>query len=163
MRTVTTSYDPELTEDKDVIRFLLQDTDPEGTDEWFVQDEEIEYMITVWKDRYGTLEWVAAMIADTIAARYAREVSYSADGVSINMGPVGQQFRELAASLREQHRSSLVGGFPDVGGVSPYEGPLQDVKPFSFGTGMHDDLSAGRQDYGNRDFPEYYPEQNPGV
>ena len=66
-------------------------------------------------------------------------------------------------SLREQHKSSLVGGFPDVGGVSPYEGTHPEIKPFAFGTGMHDDKSAGRQDYGSQDFPEYYPEENPGV
>jgi hypothetical protein len=160
---MTTTYDPALPTDKDVIRFLLQDTNADGEGDWFVQDEEIAYIISQWKPRYGTLEMVAAVMADVIAARYAREVSYSADGVSINLGAVGQQFRELAASLREQHRSALVGGFPDVGGVSPYEGPLPDVRPFIFGTGMHDDLSAGRQDYGSRDFPEYYPEDNPGV
>lgn len=160
---MSTTYNEALATDKDVVRFLLQDTNAAGDDEWFVQDEEIVYMITQWKDRYGTLEYVASVIADVIAARYAREVSYSADGVSIGLGAVGQQFRDLAASLREQHKSSLVGGFPDVGGVSPYEGPLPGVRPFAFGTGMHDDLSAGRQDYGSRDFPEYYPEDNPGV
>jgi hypothetical protein len=158
---VTTSYDPSLATDKDVVRFLIQDTGADS--EWFAQDEEINYMISKWKPLYGTLEFVAAAIADSLAARYAREVSYSADGVSINLGAVAQQFRELAASLREQHKSSLVGGFPDVGGVSPYEGTHPEIKPFAFGTGMHDDKSAGRQDYGSQDFPEYYPEENPGV
>lgn len=160
---MTTTYDNSLSENKDVVRFLIQDTDPEGTGEWFTQDEEIEYMISAWYEKYGTLEFVAAVMADTVAARYVREVSYSADGVSINMGPVAQQFRDLALSLREQHKSSLVGGLPDVGGVSPYEGRSPLVKPFAFGTGMHDDPAAGQQDYGGSDFPEFIPEENPGV
>jgi len=155
------TFDPALSTAKDQIRFLLQDV---GPDEWYVADETIEWMLSRWKPLYGTNEYVAAVIADTLAARYAREVSYSADGVSINLGAVGQQFRDLAASLREQHRSSLVGGIPDVGGVSPYEGRDHQVRPFAFGTGMHDDKGAGRQDYGGDDAPEYYQaEENPGV
>lgn len=154
------TYDAPDVNDKDAIRFLLQDT---NSQEWLLADEEIYYTINKWYDVYGSLEWVAAILADNLAARYAREASYSADGVSINLAQVAQQFRDLAASLREQHKSLLVGGSPDVGGVSPYEGQPHDVAPFAFGTGMHDDRSAGRQDYGNQDFPVYYPEENPGA
>lgn len=157
---MTYSYSSPDASEKDAVRFLLQDT---NSSEWLLSDEEIQYALTKWYDVYGTVEYVAAVLADNLSARYAREASYSADGVSINLAQSAQQFRDLATMLREQHRDSLVGGFPDVGGISPYEGSLPDVKPFSFGTGMHDDKSAGRQDYGSNDYPDYYPEETPGV
>lgn len=154
------SYDGPDVSAKDTVRFLLQDT---VSSDWLLSDEEISYALNRWMPVHGTYEFVAAVLADNLAARYAREASYSADGVSINLAQVAQQFRDLSANLREQHRDSLVGAGPDVGGVSPYEGLPHDVKPFAFGTGMHDDKAAGRQDYGSQDFPTYYPEENPGV
>lgn len=145
---MTFSYATAGITEKDTVRFLVQDTDPHNVEEWLVTDEEIEYSIATWKPLYGTLEYVAAMVADTIAARYAREASYSADGVSVSLGPVGDQYRMLAASLREQHKSLLVGGGPDAGGMSPDEQLLPDTKPFSFGKGIHDNIEAGPQEYG---------------
>jgi hypothetical protein len=144
--------------DKDTVRFLLQDTTEA---EHYLEDSEIQYGIDTWYELHGTLEFVAAMLADTIASRYAREVSYSADGVSIGLGAVGEQFRALAASLREQHKNRLVGGSPDAGGITIDEAPDPSLVPMMFGTGMHDDPAAGRQDYGSGYgvvYPaEYYP------
>lgn len=156
---MTWEYAAPGTSDKDTVRFLIQDTDQ--TDQ-IVQDEEIQYVIDTWKDVHGTLEYVAAVLADTIAARYAREASYSADGVSVSLGQVAQQYRELAIALRAQHNSLLVGGSPDVGGISPYEGLYPGIRNFAFGTGMHDDLEAGPQDYGSRDDVYFIQENSPG-
>lgn len=146
--------------DKDALRFLIGDTDEEGH---FTEDEEIEWILSRWMPIMGTLEYCAAIVADTIAARYAQEASYSADGVSVSLGPVGEQFRKLAATLRSQHRMLLVGGSPDAGGISPYEQRDFEIRNFSFGTGMHDDLSAGAQDYGDQGLPFYPVENYPGV
>lgn len=157
---MTHTYDAPGVSDKDTVRFLLQDT---RTDEWILSDEEIDYTIATYADTYGEhLEYIAAILADTIANRYAREASYSADGVSIGLGQVAQQFRDLAVHLRAQYRDLLVGGFPDVGGITPGEGLTPGVKNFSFGTGMHDDLSAGTQDMGSQE-PFFPCEENPGV
>lgn len=156
---MATTYTSPDTDDKDYVRFLLGDT---ASGEWLLSDEEIQAMINKWKPLQGSLEYCASVLADNLAARYAREVSHSADGVSINLAQAAQQFRDLAVSLREQHRNALVGGTPDVGGVSPYEGQLPNVRQFAFGTGMHDDKSAGSQDFGSRDHPDYYPEDAPG-
>lgn len=145
--------------DKDTVRFLLQDTDL--TDALFT-DEEIQYTVDGWKDEYS-LQYCAAILADRAAAKYAREASYSADGVSINLAQVAQQYRDLAINLRQEHDRLLVGGSPDVGGISPYEGLLPGTKNFAFGTGMHDDLEAGPQDYGSRDQIYYVAENEPGV
>lgn len=156
---MTWEYDVPGASDKDTVRFLIQDVDQT---EQLVQDEEIQYIIDAWKDVHGTLEYCAAVLADTIAGRYAREASYAADGVNVGLGQVAQQFRDLAVQLRAQHNNLLVGGSPDVGGVSPYEGLLPDTKNFAFGTGMHDDLEAGPQDYGSRDYVYFIPENSPG-
>ena len=144
----TYSYDGAGATDKDTIRFLLQDTDPFNAGEWQVSDEDIQWAYDTWYPLYHSDDYVAATIADTIAARYAREASYSADGVSVSLGPVGDQYRMLASSLREQFRAKLVGAAPDVGGITPNESLEPDTKPFSFGKGMHDNLEAGAQDFG---------------
>lgn len=155
---MTFTYVDPSASDKDTVRFLVQDTkEPEH----YLEDEEILWGINAWYELYGTLEFVAAALADTISARYAREVSYSADGVSIGLGAVGEQFRMLAESLREQHKNRLVGGSPSAGGATLDEAPDPSIAPMIFGTGMHDDPAAGRQDYGSGYgviYPaEYYP------
>ena len=144
--------------EKDEVRFLLQDTRPE---EWLLSDPEIQYALDRHLESYGTVEWVAAYLADTLAARYARESTIAADGMNISLAQVAQQFRDLAAALREQHKSLLVGG-PDAGGISPYEERSPFIRNFSFGTGMHDDYAAGQQDFGDRGQPYYPAEESPG-
>ena len=144
----TYTYDAPGVSDKDTVRFLLQDTDPHGAGEWQVTDEEIQWAYETWYPIHQSHNYVAATLADTIAARYAREASYSADGVSVSLGPVGDQYRALAASLREQDKSLHVGGYPDAGGIAPDEQLEPGTKPFSFGKGIHDNIEAGPQEYG---------------
>ena len=136
------------TTDKDTVRFLLQDTDPFNANEWQVSDEDIQWAYETWYPLYHSLQYVAASIADTIAARYAREASYSADGVSVSSGSVGDQYRALAANLRQQYQAQLVGTIPSAGGIEPNEPLEPNTKPFAFGKGMHDNLEVGAQDYG---------------
>lgn len=154
----TYSYDVPGASEKDTIRFLIQDTDPYAAGEWQVTDEEIQWAYDKWFPLYNSEEYVAAQVCETIAARYAREASYSADGVSISLGPVGDQYRALATSLRLQYQQSLVGTTVDVGGMEPNEPLLPGTKPFSFGKGMHDDIEAGPQEYGGI----YPPDQTVG-
>jgi len=157
---MTATYTSPDSDDKDAVRFLIGDTNPNQA---LVTDEEIEWTITKWLPLYNTVEYCASVVADTIAARFAREANYSADGVNISLANLAQQFRDLAANLRVQHKNLLVGGAPDVGGITPGEQTAPDVTPFDFGTGMHDNLEAGRQNYGNRPYPEYVPEYQPGA
>jgi hypothetical protein len=145
---MTYSYDGAGTTDKDTLRFLIQDIDPHGAEEWQLTDEDIQWAYDTWFPLYNNLYYVAATLADTVAARYAREASYSADGVSVSLGPVGDQYRALAASLREQYKSALVGTTVDAGGMTPDEGLLPGTKPFSFGKGLHDSVEAGPQEFG---------------
>lgn len=155
----TYSGDPSSS-DIDEVRYLVGDTD---TNEQLVSDEEINYALATWLPIYGTKQWVAAAVAEQLAGQFAREVSYSADGVSISLGDLASKFVERAAQLRAQHHSLLVGAVPDVGGISPYEQPDPLTKPMDFGTGMHDNIEAGPQAYGEMgDYPYFIPEYYPG-
>lgn len=144
---------------KDEIRFLIGDTD---TNDQLLTDEEITYLLDTWLDVHGTTLYVASMACETIAAKLTREISYSADGVSVSLSELQAKYDRQAESLRAQHKELLVGGAPDVGGISPYGEPDLGIAPFIFGTGMSDNRLAGRQDYGDRDRPEFYPEEYPG-
>lgn len=154
---MTATYVNPAASDKDAVRFLIGDTNPDNS---LISDEEIGWLVTKWIPIQGTIEYVAAAAADSIAAKYAREASFSADGVSVSLANLGQQFRDLAISLRSQHKSLLVGGIPDVGGITPNEEQDPAIKPFDFGTEMHDNPQAGSQQFGSRNFPIEY---NPGV
>lgn len=134
----------------DEIRYLVGDTDsadPKAT------DEEIEYAIAKWEPIYGAqvdaggvAYLVAAHIAEQIAAKFASEVSYSADGVSIGVNELQTKYNELAASLRGQASLYDVGGGPDVGGILYSDQPDPMIRPTMWAVGMHDNASAGRQD-----------------
>lgn len=152
------SLNPSTT-DKDHVRFLIGDT---VEAEPLLSDEEINFLVLTWKDKHS-IYWAAAAACEQIAARYAREASFAADGVSVSLGELQAKFQAQAETLREQHMSLLVGGTPDVGGISAYEQPDPSIAPLVFGTGMHDSREAGRQDYGQRSLPEFFPEDNPGA
>jgi hypothetical protein len=145
---VTYTYEGAGESDKDTIRFLVGDTDPRDADEWQVTDEEIQWAYDTWYPVEGSLYYVAAVVAETIAAQYAREASYSADGVSVSLGPVGDQYRRLAVQLRQADKDFSVGAGVDVGGMAPDEQLLPGTKPFAFGKGLHDNIEAGPQEFG---------------
>lgn len=158
---MTFSYTDPTDSDKDAVRFLLGDTTSATA---YLQDEEIEFLLAKWMPLYDSVEYAAAVAASTIAARFAAEANYSADGVSISLGNLAQQFRDLAASLREQHKGLLIGGKPDVGGIAPDEERDPTVKDTDFGTGMHDNPEVGRQNYGRGYTAPYYdPYNQPGA
>lgn len=162
--TWTYSSDPQASQ-LDAVRYLTGDVD---TERQLITDEEINYMILQWYPLYGTLEWVSAEILDTLAARFAREANYSADGVSVSLAALQQQFATQAVSLRAQHDRLFVGALVDVGGVDLYEQADPEsmgIKPYAFGTGFMDNFFAGRQEYGGREYSDgqYTPEYDPGV
>lgn len=160
---MTATYTSPDNNNKDAVRFLIGDTIIAKA---LLQDEEIQFLLDRWYDEYGTVEYVAAVAAETVGARFAREAQISADGVSVSLANLGNQFRELAVQLRQQHQNLLVGGEPDVGGVSPYEELDPDIRPMNFGKGMQDNPEAGRQDYGSQAWGPlgtYIAEYQPGA
>lgn len=129
---------------RDAVRFYLQDTVPSDPQ---ISDYELDFIIDEWLDVTGSTILVAATAAEVLAARYAREVSVSADAVAVALEQLMDRYNSLAGRLRSMAASKDVAG-PDVGGVDLYEPWDPSVKPLTFAKGMHDNPWAGQQDYG---------------
>jgi hypothetical protein len=130
----------------DEVRFLVQDTDP---NDQLLSDEGIEYLINQWMPVYDSALMVAAMAAEAIAAKFAREVAYAADGVSVGVQELQQKYDALAMSLRDQYKQFDIGGGPEVYGVMYSDTPDPTIKPTIWAIGMNDNIRAGKQDYGS--------------
>jgi hypothetical protein len=132
--------------DLDEVRFYLGDTDP---DDVLLQDEEVQFIIDKWKPVHASNLFNASVCADMISGHFAREVTISADGVSIQMSELQQKFQSLATDLRNQNKLLNASGVsPDVGGIMFGEVYDQSIAPLVWAKQMHDNRRAGRQDYG---------------
>lgn len=129
----------------DETRFYIQDTDESFQ---LLQDEELNFLLDTYMPTYGHPLAIGAMACEILAARFARDVDTSADGVSVSLGSLQQRYNDLASSLRDQYKevgsgslaNSLDAMFADI---SEYE-----IEPLVFGIGFHDNFRAGQQDYG---------------
>ena len=147
--TFTYSGDP-ATSVRDAIRFYTQDVD---INDPLITDEELNYVVQSWEDVTAHPMYLAAVVCEAIAAKFAREISYNADGVGVNSSELQTKYNQLASDLREQYKSSVIGDGPDVGGVMIGESVDQSIKPLTWGKRMHDNYEAGQQDYGGWGFP----------
>jgi len=130
----------------DTIRFLTGDTDES---EYFLEDAEINWLYQEWIAK-GTPYYVAAMACDAISAKLAREVTINSDGQTLSLDQLQEKYSRLSQQLREQHEDALVGGSSlYAGGMEADKRLYPDVAPLAFGTRMHDNPEAGRQDYGD--------------
>lgn len=135
------------------VRFLVGDNNAE---EFFLHDEEIEWLVEMWEHK-GSVYFVASMAAEAIAAKFAREISITADSQSLSAGELQQKYLSLAEQLMRRHETLLTGAELDVGGINAGQQPDPTVTSPAFGTGMHDFYEAGNQDQGDRG-PVYSPE-----
>lgn len=107
---MTWTYSPSLTTARDRIRFKLGDTDQSDQ---LVSDEEVAGVLSVQPSE----SLAAAQLAEGIAGRFSRKVSFSNGALSMQAGEQAKAYLELAARLRSQasqdaiHQISiLVGG-----------------------------------------------------
>jgi hypothetical protein len=128
---------------RDAIRLLTGDTYP---GQILLQDEEYDFVLGVWGE-HGDYT-VAAYAAETIAAKFAREVDISADSQSVAANVLQEKYLRLAERLRSQSAGSYPGEIY-IGGLSEYDTVKAWESSPAFGTGMHDNPSAGQQDYGD--------------
>jgi hypothetical protein len=91
---MTWTYGGNLAGPRDRVRFLIGDTDPDDPQ---LQDGEIDGLLG---DVENLPQWAAPLAADALAAKYARQVSYSAGRQSRQLGDRASHYRELAAELR---------------------------------------------------------------
>lgn len=130
---------------EDAVRFFVQDTNAEDP---LLTNEEINFLVEHWYDLYGSAIFVAAMAAETIASKFAREVSVSADGVSVGTNELQNKYLGLAKQLRAQFLLEQVAGAPQSFGNNFEEEFDASIKPLSFGVGLFDNAEAGTQDFG---------------
>jgi len=140
--TWTYSSDP-ATSDLDAVRFLLQDVEEQ---EAFLTNEEIQYLLDTYLDRWNSTTAVAAMAAEVLSNRFAREISVSGDGVSIDTAALQQRFADVASSLRELYKAegATETFLEDFSGVLAH-GFDDSLAPLNFGLGMHDNIEVGDQ------------------
>jgi hypothetical protein len=135
---------------RDAVRFYLQDTDPADPQ---MSDYELDFLIDEWFEHTGSPIHVASIAAETLVARYAREVTVSADAVVVAVEQLMDRYAALSERLKALYASKEISG-PEAGAVDANETPDPSIKPLSFGKGMHDNRWAGRQDYAGDDVPE---------
>lgn len=125
---------------KDAVRFLIGDTDDSDK---LVYDEEINWSLEKWSDEY----MAGAALCESLAAKFAREVNVSADGMSYSGSQISQNFLELAQSLRRMSGMDRKHGAPYVGGISWKERARADkdpdLVPEYFRSHMHDHPETG--------------------
>lgn len=132
----------------DEVRFYCQDTD---SNDQLITDEEIQFLIDQWTPVNESNLYVAAVACEVIASKFAREVSYSADGVSVGTNELQQKYESLALSLRDQYKAmTSVVGDPSVGGILYGENYDNSIKPLVWAKGMHDNPRGPVQDRGGQ-------------
>lgn len=129
---MTATYSPGLDTPKDEVRLWIGDT---STASPLFQDEEIAAVLNKIPNTY----LAAATLADSLAAKFSRSVSFSVEGLSISNSTKAGSYRDLARRLRAQAvgvGSNSLGGAPFVGGISPAApGNTPVTKPSQFPIG----------------------------
>jgi len=134
------TYDPNLTDDEDKVRFYVGDVD---TTDQLRSDEEITAILAL----EGTVLEAAAAVAESLAAQYARKSDKETGELRIWLSNRYEQFRDTAKYLRGRtgEEDSLT-AVPHVGGISvsrkeTVEADTDRVDP-AFYVGMRDNPRA---------------------
>lgn len=83
-----------ISEDLDLVRLRIGDTNSADP---LLYDEEINVYLTAWPDN---VDFAAAGCCEAIAAKYARDFNFAADGQSFNRRERVEHYMNLAASFR---------------------------------------------------------------
>lgn len=129
----------------DEVRFWTQDTQ---TSFQLLQDEELTFLINSYLPVYGSAVAVAAIACEVIAAKFARQVDTSADGVSVSLGSLQQRYNDLAESLRAQYAELGAENMSEALDQMFADISQSEIEPLVFGVGFMDNYRAGQQDYG---------------
>ena len=112
------------------VRFLVGDTD---SSDQLITDEEVDYAIT----EEGSTRSAAAMVADALAAEFARKADKQVGQLRIDLSQKAEAYAALAIRLRARSASLAL---PTMGGISisrkeTVEADTDRVEP-AFFTGM---------------------------
>jgi hypothetical protein len=96
------SYTAGSTADRDRVRLEIGDTDSARA---LFQDAELDDFLAQEGD---SVMAASARACETLAVRFAREYSFSADGTSFNKSDVTNHYQRLARRLRNRARGTTV-------------------------------------------------------
>jgi len=145
--TWTYSGDP-ATSYLDQVRFWIQDVDATFP---MMQDEELLWLLDFAENQVtAPALYVASVAAEVLGNRYAKEVSVSADGVSVQIGDLAERYNKMAESLREQWHTivAALGDYDFAGIALDVTTWDETIQPLVFGVGFMDNAEAGQQDFG---------------
>ena len=108
------SYTAGSTADRDRVRLEIGDTDE---DRILFQDAELDDFLT---QEGNSLLGASARACETLAVKFARDFTFSADGASFQKGSVTQMFMAQAKRLRRQARATTTVMPRRVDGYSVY-------------------------------------------
>lgn len=108
------TYVPNFALQRDRVRSLIGDTD---TTDQLISDEEIALYGTGGQFAQANDYMAAASLVDAIASKFARRVSMSAGGTSVQLQQQFEHYQTLAKTLRSQSRT-LTGVAGYTGGIS---------------------------------------------
>lgn len=126
---MTWSYDTALTETKDQVRFLVQDTD---TDEQLVQDEEIEFALAQDSNVYQA----ASIVAKVISVYYARQVSILEKDIAQDAQMQSDKYFRLSWELAQKGSTSVYAGGISVIDMEAREDDTDRAEP-KFTVALH--------------------------
>ena len=125
---------------RDSVRFLIFDTD---TNDQLLSNEEIDYVLT----KETKVHMAAAMCAEALAAKFARDIDRSVIGMSANPSRRPEFYLDLADRLRDQvgqsssHAEVFAGGLT-ISGKDSLDADSDAVQP-SFSIGQFDRSGTG--------------------
>ena len=108
------SYTAGSTADRDRIRLEIGDTDEERI---LFQDAELDDFLS---QEGNSILGTAARACETLAVRFARDFTFSADGASFQKGNITQMFMAQAKRLRRQARATTTVMPRRIDGYSVY-------------------------------------------
>ena len=108
------SYTAGSTADRDRVRLEIGDTDESRV---LFQDAELDDFIS---QEGNSILGAAARACETLAVKFARDFTFSADGASFQKGTVTQMFMAQAKRLRRQARATTTVMPRRVDGYSVY-------------------------------------------
>jgi hypothetical protein len=129
------SYDANLSEPKNEVRFLIGDTDSTKPQ---LQDEEIQFLI----DSSGSAASAAMSACRALAAKYARRVHEEVGDLRLFSEQMFSHYERLLTAMKLNLTSGNLDALPSAGGVYAAEKETYAANATlvqsSFSRGMHD-------------------------
>lgn len=120
------TYSDALTLDRDKVRFSLGDTvsaaGPKPADGNF-SDAEIAGLVTI----EGTWQRATAAAFETLAALWAKHVTFNADGMAASQSDIAEQYRQSAKDWRAKYGGSFSCGSVAVIRADGYSNDIDNV------------------------------------